>query len=234
MTELLVGRCRNCDSPVSHFARVCPACHATNLPNPVAIGAALAAVLVIGGLVGLGVWFLGARSAQPPSQADSTAAAPGASTATTEDYGWVAQAMADCEAESKQQLDRLHFLILPMTTTGTSLPGWTPIPISTIGDIGTLFGSADALLGLRNRVFVLYGKPLAFAISDPETNKVYKWKPAIGVSALKTSEIGMASLRLGFEIPDLGSEIAWGPTIKPSTGTCYWINALISASARAN
>jgi hypothetical protein len=230
MPELLVGRCRNCDGPVSYFARACPSCHATNLPNPVAIVAALAAVLVIGAGVGLGVWLLGGRSAQAPSSADSTA--PGAGTATTEDYGWVAQAMADCEAESKQQLDRLHFLIVPMTTTGVSLPGWTPLPISTIGNVGTLFGAADALLGLRNRVFVLYRTPLAFVISDPDTQKVYKWKAAVGVSRLKSSEIGMTNLKLGFEIPDVGDEIAWGPTIKASTGTCYWINAVINASAR--
>ena len=86
---------------------------------------------------------------------------------------------------------------------------------------------------LRNRALALYQKPLTFAVSDPATHTVYKWKPAIGVTALKTRESGLASLTLGFEIPDLAKEIEWGPTINLSKGTCYWINPLILAAPRS-
>ena len=65
----------------------------------------------------------------------------------------------DIGPEAKVKLDTLHFLIVPLTTTGMSLPGWAPVPISSVGDIGTLLSATDALIGLRNRVFVLYQQP---------------------------------------------------------------------------
>jgi hypothetical protein len=112
------------------------------------------------------------------------------------------------------------------------LPGWSPNPISDIGNAGTLLSSNDALIGLRNRVFVLYQKPLTFAVSDPATQTVYKWKPAVGVTALKSSESRLASVTLGFELPDVATEVEWGPTITLNKGTCYWINPLIRPGLR--
>jgi hypothetical protein len=232
MPGLPVGRCRYCDAPVSYFARICPYCHAANLPNPVAIVAALVAVLVVGGVVALGVYFLRGKGAQAPAQADNP---PGASSPTAEakdDYGWIVQAMADCEEEAKQKLDTLHFLIVPITPTGLSLPGWDPTPISGVGNIGSLLNSTDALIGLRNRVYVLYQKPVTFAVLDPATKTTYKWKPAVGVTALKTRQNALENLTLGFEIPDAAKELEWGPTIALRSGTCYWINPLIRAGAR--
>ncbi len=93
--------------------------------------------------------------------------------------------------------------------------------------------STDTLIGLRNRVLTLYQKPVTFAVSDPATNTVYKWKAAVGVTGLKSRETGSTSLTLGFEIPDVAKEIEWGPTINLSKGTCYWINPLVRSAARS-
>jgi hypothetical protein len=229
MTGLPVGRCRNCDAPVSYFARFCPACHAANLPNPVAVVAALGAVLLVGGAITLGVLLF---RGQGKPQAEDAPPASGPTVDSKEDYGWLVQAMAECDEEAKRKLDTLHFLIVPLAPTGMVLPGWSPKPISDIGNAGTLLNSTDALLGLRNRMFVLYQKPLTFAVSDPATQTVYKWKPAVGVTALKSRESGLTSLTLGFELPDVGKEVEWGPTISLSKGTCYWINPLIRPAIR--
>jgi len=229
MTGLPVGRCRNCDAPVSYFARFCPVCHAANLPNPVAVLAALGAVLLFGGAIVLGVLLFRGQG-KPP--AEEAASASGPSGDSKDDYGWLIQAMAECDEEAKRQLDTLYFLIVPLSPTGIALPGWSPKPISDIGNIGTLLNSTDALLGLRNRVFVLYQKPLTFAVSDPATQTVYKWKPAVGVTSLKSRESGLTSLTLGVELPDVGKEVEWGPTITLSKGTCYWINPLIRPGLR--
>jgi hypothetical protein len=35
------------------------------------------------------------------------------------------------------------------------------------------------------------------------------------------------SLNLGFQVAEIGGEIAWGPTIKVSKGSCYWTNPVI-------
>jgi hypothetical protein len=240
MTGLPVGRCRNCDAPVSYFARACSECRASNLPNPVAIGAALAAVLLLGAVIALG-WKLLHRAAAPQGPSQATApqgavpAAPPASDTTAnpkEDYGWIVQAMADCDEESKQQQDTLNFLIVPLTATAVSLPGWNPTPIGGVGDSATLLNSTDALIGLRNRAFVLYRKTLTFAVRDPQSKTVYKWKPAVGVTSLKSRDTGLDSLTLGFEIPDLAQDVEWGLTIALTKGTCYWINPLIRGLAR--
>jgi len=226
MIGLPPGKCRDCDAPVSHFARTCPYCGAANLPNPVATIAGLAAVIVLGGVIMLGVQlFRSKQTAQTtptPPRADGAPATPGES-----DYGWIVKAMAECDEEAKVKLDTMHFLIVPVAPSGMPLPGWSPDPISTVGTSAVLLTSSDALIGLRNRALVLYQKPLTFAISDPATQTVYKWKPATGVTALKTRQTDQASLTLGFEIPEVGKEIEWGPTINLSKGGCYWINPLI-------
>jgi hypothetical protein len=232
MTALPLGQCRSCGAAVSYFARSCPTCHASNLPNPVATIAALGAVVLLGGVIALGLQVFRSKGGTPsPPQADRGSDKSSAPTAAS-DYGWIVSAMAECEEEAKQKLDTLHFLIVPVIGTGLALPGWSPNPISDVGDSATLLTSADAMIGLRNAMLVLYQKPLAFAISDPTTSTVYKWKPAVGVTALKTRETGAASFKLGLEIPDVTKEIEWGPTINLNKGTCYWINPLVRPHAR--
>ena len=229
MVGLPLGRCRDCGVPVSHFARSCPNCSASNLPNPVAAAAALAAAVLLGGLIVLGVQLM--RPGKAPSDAGNTSSDPAAG--TTEGYGWIVQAMAECDEEAKLRTDTMHFLIVPVTSTGMSLPGWSPSPITTVGDAVLLLNSSDALIGLRNRALALYQRPLTFAISDPESGTVYRWKPAVGVTALKARDTGWSSLKLGLEIPDLAREIAWGPTIHASKRTCYWVNPLVRSPARS-
>lgn len=234
MTGLLVGRCRSCDAPVSYFSRFCPNCHASNQPNLVASLAALAVVVFVGGSIALGIQSFRSIEAPPgPSGGEGAASKGDPSADSADDYGWIVKAMAECDVAAKQKLDTMHFLIVPVTTTGVSLPGWSPRPISTVGSTAALLTSTDAMIGLRNRMLVLYPKPLTFAVSDPATKTVYKWKPAVGVTSLTTRDTGLTSLTLGFEIPDVAKEIEWGPTINLSQGTCYWINPIIRAGTRS-
>src|SRR5262249_27225462 len=187
MIQLPHGQCRNCDAPVSYFARTCPSCGAANLPNPVATVAALAVVILLGGATVLGLQaFRSKGTPQSPPSAEGPAPSPG--TATDSDYGWIVKAMAECEEEAKLKTDTMHFMIVPVTITGMSLPGWSPDPISSVGDAAVLLTSSDTLIGLRNKALALYQKPITFAVPDPETKTVYKWKPAVGVAVLKTKE----------------------------------------------
>jgi hypothetical protein len=234
MAGLPVGRCPNCGAAVSYFAWSCPNCHRRNLPNPVAATAAGLAVLLAGGLIVLG-WQTLSHDRGPDLRAQA-GGGPGASDRAgekTEDYGWVVQAMADCDVQAKVKLDTLYFLIIPVTSTGVSLPGWSPTVIGAIGDAVTLLHSSDTVIGLRNRALALYQKPLIFAVSDPKTKKVSQWKPAVGVTPLTTPDSGLDSLTLGFEIPDVGKGLEWGPTINLTKGTCYWINPLILSAPRS-
>jgi|SRR5436190_14227906 len=245
MAVLTAGQCRNCGAPVSHFARLCPTCHTANLPSPVAAIGIVVAVVIIGALIAIGAKALrGTRTTQTAMPAEAAALSAGPASAqpkppaqadeareAAKDYGWIVQAMADCDEEAKQRPEMLHFLIVPVTVTGTPLPGWSPIPISMIGNAAVLLNSSDALIGLRNRALMLYAKPLTFLVSDPATDTIYKWKPATGVASLKRHGTDVENLKLGFEIPGAAKDIEWGPVINLKKATCYWINPLIRTAA---
>jgi hypothetical protein len=228
MTGLTVGRCRSCGDAVSRFARTCTTCGEPNLSNPVATIAALSAVVLAGGIIALGLYAFRDKAADP--NAPQAEGVPPAGD-TAGDYGWIVKAMAECDEEAKVKQDTMHFLIVPVASTGLTVPGFSASPITNVGNAAVLLSSTDTLIGLRNRVFTLYQKPVTFAVTDPATNTVYKWKAAVGVTSLKSRETGSTSLTLGFEIPDVAKEIEWGPTINLSKGTCYWINPLVRNAA---
>lgn len=232
MTGIAVGTCARCGAAASYFARACPNCHARNLPNPIAASALLAAVLLAGGLIALGWQALrgGEAPQNPPAAAAPSATQP--TTDTTADYGWLITAMAECEAQAKVSADAMRFLIIPVTTTGVSLPGWSPGVVGSVGDSIALLHSTDALIGLKNGALKLYPKPVTFALSDPNTRTVYKWNPAVGVTELTSRELGAGGFTLGFDVPEVAKEITWGPTINMRKGACYWINPLLPTTPR--
>jgi hypothetical protein len=234
ISDVLSTDCRSCGARVPLFARFCPACEAQNPLHKAAIaGAAALALLLAGSLVAL-TWHALRTKEAPQVATQSPPAGTGPAPAdSASDYGWLVQAMADCEEEGKRLPDTLSFLIVPLSKTDTVLPGWAPVPIGTAGNSVVLLNSTDALIGLRNSALALYEKSLAFTVSDQTTSTVYKWKPAVGVSALKTRAPGLENVKLGFEIPDVAEGVEWGPTLKMDRGTCYWINPLIRTPARS-
>jgi hypothetical protein len=231
MPRMPAGTCRHCGAEVSYFARTCPSCGASNLPNPVVTISALVAVLMVGLVIALG-WQLFFRGkvevAAPPGDAT-----PGEQKAEGADsYGWLVQAMAECEEEAKQVTDKLYFLIAPVARAPKNVVGWNPGRIGMIGETTELLPSSDAVIGLRNGSLVLYRGTLAFAVSDPATNTVFRWKPATGVTVLTTRQTNAESLKLGFQFAE-GKDVEWGLTIVLSKGTCYWIFPLIRSAARS-
>jgi hypothetical protein len=137
--------------------------------------------------------------------------------------------MADCDVYAKQYPDILYFLIVPLAPTGKTVAGWNPVETGRIGASAVLISSRDAIIGLRNGVLALYRKPITFAVKDTTTQTIYKWKPAAGVSELKSSESGLASPTLGFQFGEQ-ADIEWGPAFSISKGTCYWIMPVIGAA----
>lgn len=231
LPRMPLGACRNCGAEVSYFARSCAECGASNLPNPVATISALAAVAMVGLVIALG-WHLSSRSkvdvASPPGDpASGEQKAEGA-----ESYGWLVQAMAECEEEAKRTPDKLFFLIAPVARAPKNVVGWNPERIGMIGDSTLLLVSSDAVIGLRNGALALYREPLAFAVSDPATSTVFRWKPATGVTVLTTRQSTAESLKLGFQFGE-GKDVEWGITIALSKGTCYWIFPLIRPAPRS-
>ncbi len=228
------AECQACGAPLSHFAGSCRQCGASNQPNPVTVGIGLSGLLVLCATILIAVQIV--RRPQPlqtASERPGQSGSAGPNVEKADDYGWLIQAMADCDAEAKETLDKIHFLIVPLAPTRMSLPGWSPQPISDIGRSGKLLSSADALVGLRNHALGIYQKPVTFVISDPSTGTFYKWRPAVGVAVLNTSQTNFESVSLGFDLPDVADEVEWGPTVPVQKGTCYWINPLVLAPSRS-
>jgi hypothetical protein len=101
-----------------------------------------------------------------------------------------------------------------------------------VGDSIELLPSTNAVIGLRNGSLAIYRTPLAFAVSDPTTSTVFRWKPAAGVTVLTQRAGGLESLKLGFQVAE-GKDIDWGITITLTPGTCYWIYPLIRTGGRS-
>jgi hypothetical protein len=220
------GKCANCDASVSYFARACARCGLPNQPNAVTTVAALALLVVSSAGIFFGARaYLDQRTAQ---QQDTTS--PQTADSPQGDYGWLVQAMADCDVYAKQYADTLYFLIIPLAPSGKRVSGWTPAETGRAGTSASLVSSQDALLGLRNGVFTLYRKPLTFAVKDGATQTVFKWKPTNGVSELKSRESAIEQLTLGFQIGE-NAEVDWGPSFTTVKGTCYWIIPVIGADA---
>ena len=139
--------------------------------------------------------------------------------------------MAECEEEAKRATDKLYFLIAPVMRSAKNVVGWVPGRIGLVGNSIELLPSSDAVIGLRNGSLALYREPLAFAVTDPATNTVYRWKPAAGVTVLTSRESGFAELKLGFQLA-ADKDFEWGLTIALTRGTCYWIYPLIRTAAR--
>jgi hypothetical protein len=227
-SRLARSKCRGCGASISSFALVCPTCHAPNQPNPVTTTAALLAIVALGAAIAVGAARFGPHPAhQTVSEPAPAASEP--SSAGKEDYSWIMDTMARCEAEAKRQPNVLRFVVVPMAQTGSSLPGWSPTPIGDVGGSARLLSATHALFGLRNGVLAPYAKPVAFVLSDPNSKTQYKWRPAVGVAELTTSKLGSGDLTLGFEMPDVADDIQWGPTVGISKGSCYWINLLVLA-----
>src|SRR5262245_63579906 len=112
MIGLPHGQCRDCEAPVSYFARRCPYCGAANLPNPVATIAGLAVIILFGGAIALGLQAF--RSKGTPTT--------GPSAGGDSDYGWIEKAMAECEADAKSNVDTMNFLIVPTMPSGMRPP----------------------------------------------------------------------------------------------------------------
>jgi hypothetical protein len=229
----LRGECRTCGMPVSSFAFRCPDCSAPNQPNPKGTILALASALAAGGAIGAFGYISPQRPATQPLAAQPDRSSPAdAQSADAADYGWLVKAMAECDEEAKHKAATLQFLIVPVISTGLSLPGWSPEAIADIGRSAKLLATSDALIGLRNHTLALYQKPLTFQVADPKTGTVYRWKPAVGVAALNTARADFEGLKLGFEIPENGDAVEWTPVINIKNNMCYWINVLVLNASR--
>ena len=157
--------------------------------------AALAVLVLAGALAVLGVAGLSRKDApQSPTQAGDASTTADRPPTPPGTIGWIAQAMAECEVVAKQNADTLYFLIVPVK------PSAIPCPAGARSRSATSASRRAAGLGGRagraaQRRAGALPRSADVRGQDPDTNTTYKWKPANGVSELKSRESGLAHAR---------------------------------------
>ena len=112
-----------------------------------------------------------------------------------------------------------------------NVAGWVPGSIGLVGNSVELLPSSNAVIGLRNGSLALYREPLAFAVTDPATNTVYRWKPEAGVTVLTVAGERLCGTQA--RIPARRQQRhRMGDRRRAEPGTCYWIYPLIRTARR--
>jgi hypothetical protein len=149
--------------------------------------------------------------------------------ANNQNFGWIEQAIAQCEAEAARSADTLYFLVIPVVAIDGNQQAWLAKSNGTVGASVLLLGSQDTLDGLRAGSLGLVRRSFNFAILEPSATRVYQWRPALGVHKFAIRDAkAVATFKPGFEIP-AGGDTQWadGGAITREAGTCYWTGALM-------
>ena len=215
MTGLPVGRCPNCGAAVSYFAWSCPNCHAAQpaqsrlQPPRRWRWRAPGRRIDRAGLAEL--------SQRPRRRTPRRKRARGLAASVRRETRRRTMA-GSCRRwpiamwQAKHKSDTLNFLIIPVTATGVSLPGWSPTPSARSAMPSRCCTRAIPLIGLRNRALALYQKPLTFAVSDPATKtrlQVEAGRRRDGADHAQT-RLARAHARIS-RFPDAGQGDRMGP-----------------------
>jgi hypothetical protein len=229
LTEMLESECPSCGDAVSVFAKTCPHCGVPNrarLLGPALVGAlALLAVCVVAALV----MALGSRPVPTAGAPDAPDAPAGerVEQKAADDLVWLTDAMTECDAQARADLDTLYFLVLPLASLAKDDPQWREKSIIDIGN-AILLRAGDALQGLHSGALRLYSGQYDFRVLDVTTNATYKWKTATGVTKVSAPDASaITQFKLQFQTSGAAGATQWGDPFNRQAGTCYWVNAIV-------
>jgi hypothetical protein len=223
---MIGSTCANCGGGTSVLAKACPHCGAPSglrLAGLMVVGALvlLAAAVVVAGIVVLRGHQL-AVATETGAPADEQIAA-----GTTADLGWLETAMNGCDAESKADPDALHFLVTPLVPAAGGIEPWRAKSISDAGN-GIVLRSNDTFDGLKGGTLRIYAADYGFSVFDPVGDKLYKWRPSVGVTKFSTAEAGpISTFKVQFRTSRSGAGADWGGSFNRLPGSCYWVNAIM-------
>jgi hypothetical protein len=216
---MIATDCPDCGEPVSTFAKSCAHCGAPNAARRagLAIAGSLAVLLLAIAIATVAVL----RWERLP--VDDTATTP----ATTEDFGWLATAMKDCDTEAASTLSTLHFLVIPLKSAAGEEVAWRRRSLNDIGN-AILLNSETTLDSLKNGTLTLSEQQYTFGARDDKSGTVYKWSPSTGVKRFSSADADkIENFKVQFVTRDKPDESNWGATFVRRKGNCYWVNAII-------
>ena len=192
---------------------------------------AAAVALLVAGLIAAGVtaaweWSTPAKwiRALWPSLLQGAIVAP----SSAKNFDWIARAIRQCEAEAARKVGTLYFLVIPVAAADGTFQQWVDKSNGTIGNSVLLVGAEATLEGLKNGSLAPYRDPFNFAIGEMSTRRVYKWRPAVGVTkfAVRDAE-SIQAFKPGFQAAGVAKPEWTESAISREAGTCYWTGALI-------
>jgi hypothetical protein len=133
----------------------------------------------------------------------------------------VQEMMAECEREAKQDPERLHLLVIPIT------PMREDSSVAVEGefyDAFILIPSKSTTQGLQDGSYALNTKPFGFAVLDLATGQQSGFRLLSGVTRITQQLTStMPKFRLGFDAPGRGVFV-WTNNFQRQPGVCYWVN----------
>ena len=142
-------------------------------------------------------------------------------------YDWVSKTMSACEEDAVSKPASVNFLVMPLERTRRFNRELEGRALETVGRT-TLFGSQDALDGLKSGGLRISSKHYVLLTLDTSNNTERRWNSASGVARLTTTDVasdGPFKVRLQVSANDASN--GWSNVTAEGRGTCHWVFALL-------
>lgn len=142
-------------------------------------------------------------------------------------YDWISHTMSACEEDAVSKPDTLNFLIMPLERTRRYSKELDTRALETVGR-ATLFGSQDALEGLKAGALRISSKSYVLTTLDTSNNIERRWNSASGVTKLSTTDVASnGPFRVRLQVSAKDNPAGWSNVTAEGRGTCHWVFALL-------
>jgi hypothetical protein len=220
---MIPADCPDCGAPVAAFAKACPHCGAPNPSRRAGFVIAGSLVLLIAAIA-VAV-FAVIRGAWLPTEAPPAA--------TTDDFGWLREAMQKCDDEAAGTPSALHFLVIPLSGAGRDISQWQRKSLNDVGNALAL-SSDEALSALGNNDLKISSERYYFRVRDDMTKSIYEWSLSSGVKRFSAPDADAVSkFSVQFLDAARGGADNWGAIFGRRKGNCSWVNAILLNQPRS-
>jgi hypothetical protein len=219
---MIPADCPDCGEPVAAFAKVCPHCGAPNPSRRAGFVIAGSLVLLVAAITVAVLAII--RGARLPIDAPPSA--------TTDEFGWLREAMQKCDDEAAATPSTLHFLVIPLSPGARDLSQFQRKSLNDVGNAIAL-ASDEALSELGNGDLKISPERYYFRVRDEATKSIYEWSLSNGVKRFSAPDAdAVSNFSVQFLDADRGGADKWGAIFGRRKGNCSWVNAILLSPPR--
>jgi hypothetical protein len=220
---MIPADCPDCGEPVAAFAKACPHCGAPNPSRRAGFVIAGSLVLLLAAIA-VAV-FAVLRGVRFPIEAPPAA--------TTDDFGWLREAMQKCDDEAAATPSTLHFLVIPLSPAARDISQWQRKSLNDVGN-ATALASDEALSALSNGDLKISPDRYYFRVRDDATKSIYEWSLSSGVKRFSAPDAdSVSNFSLQFLDAEHSGAEKWGAIFGRRKGNCSWVNAILNPQRSA-